>query len=760
MGRITIFTSHDILSWRVKSVLDALSLPYHEINLSDHPQYQASLESLALTSSVPQVFFNTRHVGGYKETLKELYKWNTQGSQVSSKSKVVTPLERYRAEVEAMSEPQGFPCITARDIQQFAVKRTLEKHLSDPCKRPLFLRWPDASSWMSVGELTERLELCLPLQQHFYKGVTYKKSFLGHELVQVLENLMRGSDLEMAKCDTLAQKLLDLQVILPANASVASPGSTKFNDSRLYRLHCHATPDVVNSFCSFKSKYLEGAASRPSRQNAQGMVLRMHDLLNEIERDCLNRKGKIDYTRAYLHPAFTDLECVASELQVIDFVGNCNVNPGFDKEGLALGLNVYHIMLRLSLYKLGIPTNDVDKRHFLENVRFNLGGKLYSFNQFLHVLLRLSDEKNSSVGGNSINLRSFCKLNRSSSDHDARVHFAVNQGLHMGCQASLPFGLYSAGKLDQQLDMSGRVLCSQSKICKVRNHGKVKLATFMRDNRRDLGRSNEGLLRLLAQTVAPQNRASIDNALLHLRSVKFVEVDWSTHAVNYAEYKRELVVGQFKGIQAFVSRFQPAPHTPDEKVRLRTLYSFGLLDTLPEDRFDTITAQCQKELKMPVVIANLVDRNRQWFKSIQWKCPGDAPPETPREIAFCGHTILLNGKDSDNMMLYVENTLNDDRFADNPLVTGPLNVRFYAGVPIVVPSTGGRPTNIGTLCIVDQKPRQLTMKQKHRLIHYAKQVQSVIMRRDKHQSLDDSFRDLSMSSTTQMDEVSPTEHFP
>lgn len=97
---------------------------------------------------------------------------------------------------------------------------------------------------------------------------------------------------------------------------------------------------------------------------------------------------------------------------------------------------------------------------------------------------------------------------------------------------------------------------------------------------------------------------------------------------------------------------------------------------------------------VPIALVSLVDENRQWFKSSN----GLAISETPREISFCGHAIL--GDDT----FYINDTLEDERFIDNPLVTGAPNIRFYAGHPL----TAANGEKIGTLCIIDQQPKKLT----------------------------------------------------
>jgi GAF domain-containing protein len=135
------------------------------------------------------------------------------------------------------------------------------------------------------------------------------------------------------------------------------------------------------------------------------------------------------------------------------------------------------------------------------------------------------------------------------------------------------------------------------------------------------------------------------------------------------------------------------PFPPDEAERLAALYELLLLDTPPEKRFDTIVEFAASEFDVPVCLISLIDRDRQWFKARF----GMAACTTPRDISFCGHAILQPD------ILVVPDALADPRFADNPLVTHDPLIRFYAGAPLRMPSGH----TIGTLCLIDTKPRTL-----------------------------------------------------
>lgn len=129
----------------------------------------------------------------------------------------------------------------------------------------------------------------------------------------------------------------------------------------------------------------------------------------------------------------------------------------------------------------------------------------------------------------------------------------------------------------------------------------------------------------------------------------------------------------------------------DETRRLLSLQSLRIMDSAPEERFDRITRMARRLYNVEICLVSLVDADRQWFKSKQ----GLSACETPRTVSFCGHAIL------EERPFVVEDAHTDERFADNPLVRGDPNVRFYAGYPVHA-LDGHR---IGTLCLIDSKPR-------------------------------------------------------
>jgi GAF domain-containing protein len=168
----------------------------------------------------------------------------------------------------------------------------------------------------------------------------------------------------------------------------------------------------------------------------------------------------------------------------------------------------------------------------------------------------------------------------------------------------------------------------------------------------------------------------------------------------------------------------PAARIPhDEPARLAALAAFEVLDSDADARFDALTQLLASILDVPIALVSLVDAKRQWFKS---RVGLDAR-ETDRDVAFCAHAIL-----SDELLI-VEDATTDPRFRDNPLVQDGLRVRFYAGAPLCV-DAGLR---LGTLCAIDQRPRQLGPREREQLRLLARQVVALLeLHRVSHQLAD------------------------
>ena len=147
-----------------------------------------------------------------------------------------------------------------------------------------------------------------------------------------------------------------------------------------------------------------------------------------------------------------------------------------------------------------------------------------------------------------------------------------------------------------------------------------------------------------------------------------------------------------------------APLRPNEAQSLASLERLDVMDSQREPAFDALVRAAALVCGVPISLISLIDADRQWFKANEG-LPGVT--QTPRVVAFCAHAVL------GNEVFEVNDATQDARFLQNPLVLGDPSIRFYAGMPLQL----GDGSRVGTLCVIDSRPRQLTAQQREILVH-------------------------------------------
>ncbi len=156
-----------------------------------------------------------------------------------------------------------------------------------------------------------------------------------------------------------------------------------------------------------------------------------------------------------------------------------------------------------------------------------------------------------------------------------------------------------------------------------------------------------------------------------------------------------------------------APIPNNEKERLEAVHRLGILDTKPDPKYDALTREATEKLHVPISTVSILDTDREWYKS----CQGLDMKEGSREVSFCGWALLSMD------IFMVSDTLEDERFKENPYVVGPPYIRFYAGFAIRDSVTGAP---IGVFCVKDTKPRKLSIDEIGILFDLAKKAELLL----------------------------------
>ena len=168
------------------------------------------------------------------------------------------------------------------------------------------------------------------------------------------------------------------------------------------------------------------------------------------------------------------------------------------------------------------------------------------------------------------------------------------------------------------------------------------------------------------------------------------------------------------------------------------LANYAVLDTLPEAGFDEITELAAQICGCPAALVSFVDASRQWIKAKYGPLPAELS-ECPREISICTATICNND------ILYVSDLIKDQRFNTSPLVTGDMHIRFYCGVPLITQDGYA----LGTLCVIDFQPREITFEQQEALRRLARQTMVHLELRRQLLVRNEMLRELERARTTQ-----------
>jgi glutaredoxin len=294
MGRITIFSSDGCPHCRrCFAALEQRNIPYTEISITQFPNRRADMLSLSMKLSTPQVFFNTRHVGGADDAIKLLEKWD---KQVITRKKYYSAYDRYQAEIANFADPAD---------KRFAVP---DCDPVQPEPGPPRVREEEYSVILPDGKTTTVLQVTKTLKKLFIiddhqSGMTvYKNSFTGEQAVKALTT---HYGIPESAAVYFGQELQEQHHIL---VDVLGRENVKFDNTStgFFRLQCSQTPDVLNSF----RVWTERVDPDPMR-----LICRLKKMLEKIEIDVMDDDGKVDFRSAQVHKLYSIFEEAVCELQ-------------------------------------------------------------------------------------------------------------------------------------------------------------------------------------------------------------------------------------------------------------------------------------------------------------------------------------------------------------------------------------------------------------------------------------------------------------
>ena len=387
MGRITLFTAdHCLFSLRLKHELEARSLPYTEISLTKYPAKRETLNSLThgVSWTTPQAYFNTRHVGGYDATMKELQKqWDKKTKQFS------TPLEKYQKQMEPFPDPTDSRLMVPDDNDEVeSLPATLDLATIEQKRKTVQLDLPNGSSkTYTVWGLSELLTNILPVSKLHYHLMTYKQSVTGTAATAALAKYYECTP---EQAEAIGQQLHAMGLLHHVTYDHDFCNTAKY----YYRLQCHQTPHILNSLY-LSNDNNDDNSNNDNAEDGEALVLQLEKMIDTITRSCLKvdaKKGGIQYKQGAKHALFGELQEAICRLQLV------SIDQMDPKALLAFGLNLYNIMMQFAFFKLGFPATKSHQQDFLKGIKFNVGGMVYSFYQWLGAISQgnIGDEPESS----------------------------------------------------------------------------------------------------------------------------------------------------------------------------------------------------------------------------------------------------------------------------------------------------------------------------------------------------------------------------
>uniref|UniRef100_A0A7S3P657 Glutaredoxin domain-containing protein n=1 Tax=Amphora coffeiformis TaxID=265554 RepID=A0A7S3P657_9STRA len=495
MGRITIFSADGCPHCkRVKVALSVRDIPFVEVSLTKYPKKRQDMLALSDRVSTPQVFFNTRHVGGADETISLLETWDKDKKQAYA-----SPYERYMAEIGNHFDPTN-PRLSLPEEAPVELEAG-----PDRGKEELSVVLPNGKA-ATVVETTELLKKILRSGDAVQKMKKQKMSFTGKQAVCAFSTQFCVSEEKAIAFGVQLQKKQILNSI--------RNGSQFDNSEHLFRMQCYSAPDILNSY----RIWTESTVIDPLH-----LMNRLIHMMNQIEAMVTDDHGSIDYEKAVLLPLYNVFEERVCELQVVSF--KCMD----DKTKTAFGINLYNLMIKYAFMKVGAGTNGYRRYLFYNQVKFYVDQHVFSFQDWENGVLRGNRKAPFAFGLQFDN--NDPRLDWIVKEPDCRLHF----GLNCGARSCPPVSTYSADSLEDDIAMAALSFCEDDHNVFVDAEKKeLHLSTIFSWYKIDFAQRTSELPGAVLKFLRRMKHQDLDRMIDAGDSIKvvFKPYDWNTNASN------------------------------------------------------------------------------------------------------------------------------------------------------------------------------------------------------------------------------------
>lgn len=510
MGRVTIFALQDCPHCtRTKAALTEHNIPFTEISLSSHPDKRDDMQSLADQLTVPQVFFNEKHIGGADDTIALLNQWGD------------TAEERFKTEVESQPEPTdprlAVP-VTPAIVEMPAPPRDQEKSI----------RLPDGTM-VTVLEITNNLKKIIPEKNLKYNLTVYKNAFKGTDAVKAL---MEEYGLPTSEAVSFGKYLQESNIL-----HHVAKEQVFCNKNKFFRLQCYQQPDILNSF----RIWTERVDDKP-----MNLLNRLKKLLGQIESAVTNKEGLVDYKSACkneLYPIFEEAVC---ELQGV------NMGKMDNKTRLAFGINLYNLMIKYAFMKVGIGSTTLARGAFFSGVKFNIGGDILSFNDLENGVLRGNAAP---FYGLFVPFTKTDPRRRLALDKvDCRIHFALN----CGAKSCPQIKNFTASAIDEELQIVAQAFFEQEDNMRlVPETNELYLSKILSWYGIDFAPSKHLLPGKIVTFLRGEQKEALQ-AMINSGTkvfVNFNEYDWNTNASDFVPFDSSVLKPDTTTLTGAISNF-------------------------------------------------------------------------------------------------------------------------------------------------------------------------------------------------------------